>query len=193
MQKRELPVDWRKLGIDVEIFPRNAIASKPIASSVMDYLVTSGLPSWCAPHLYFGPTAGVYLPPLAEWQWAVDWNESAYSVAVAKFPDSYVLGAAQDDEPIVLLPGDSAIYKLSDTGSSLEILNTSPEKLSRTVYAFAEVVEEAVSVNSAAFIESCVPHTLVEEFIAKFKRLEPSLWQQNSIWQEWASQTCDNA
>jgi len=44
MQKREVQVDWRKLEIDVEVFPRNAIASKPLSTSVIDYL-------WQAPDI----------------------------------------------------------------------------------------------------------------------------------------------
>lgn len=185
-------MDWSQFEIDIERFPREIFDYEKVAPEVAEYLTTSGLPSWCAPHLYFGSFDDRFLPLLSEWPWADDW-EKGYKLAVASHPNVCVIGSAQNHEPIVVLPRETAVHVFSETGSKLRLLNSSVGNLSRTVFAFAEMVEVAVANDAKSVIESRVPHALVDGFIRTFGDLEPGISEANSVWQEWAHETCKNA
>lgn len=185
-------MDWSQFEIDIECFPREILDDKEVAPEVADYLITSGLPSWCAPHLYFGSFEDRFLPLLSEWGWADDW-EKGYKLAVLSNPNAYVIGSAQNHEPIVVLPREIAVYVFSETGNKLRLLNSSLGHLSRTIFAFTEMVEVAVANDTNALIENRVPYTLVDGFIRTFGDLEPGIFKANSVWQEWAREKCKNA
>ncbi|MFZ6673085.1 SUKH-4 family immunity protein [Undibacterium sp. Xuan67W] len=185
-------MDWGKFEIEIERFPARSIEGKNIAAPAKDYLENVGLPSRCAPHLHFGSFSNVYLPLLSEWPWADDWRNS-YQVAITICPNAYVVGSAQHDEPIVLLPDNTSVHIFTEAGEQLQRLNTSLENLASTVFAFAEMVECATIECSSSVSECRVPYSLAEIFINKFLALEPSLRESNSPWVLWTNERCKNA
>lgn len=173
-------------------FPIGSFEQKNISSISQDFLITTGLPEWVAPHLYFGEFNDFYLPILSEWAWQEDWKES-FQLAVEKNSDVYVIGCAQDSEPIVLKQNDPAVYIFSPCGTQLNLLNSSLKLLLETIYHYSEMVNNAISENENAFIKNAIPTALFKRFIETLNRIEPRLNASNSVWLLWASAKTENA
>ena len=183
-------VQQNDFGLEIEAFPLSAFENKNINNQVKSFLSSTGLPSWCAPHMMFGSFGDVYLPKLSEWSWSEDW-EKPYECALANYSESYVVGSAQDHQPIILLPNDPAIYIFSTCGQCLHTLNTSLDNLLQTILYYAEMVELAIASDSSAFTESRMPTRLAKEFELKFCKRESTI--SDSAWVYWANERCTNA
>ena len=164
-------------------FPKHILTMLSITSPNSEYLVEVGLPSWCAPHLYFGDFEGVYLPQLKAWEWRREWMES-YDTAVTNYPLSLVLGTAEHDEPIVLLPNKPEVFVFDTAGEKLQFLNSSISSLGLVLSLFANLVELSVSKDQNSVVQKMVPKVLVNNFIDELHRIET----RNSLWVSWAEQ-----
>jgi hypothetical protein len=183
-------VQQNDFGLEIETFPLSAFENKNINIQVKSFLSSTGLPSWCAPHMMFGSFGDVYLPKLSEWSWSEDW-EKPYERALVNYPESYVVGSAQDHQPIILLPNDPAIYIFSTCGNYRHTLNTSLDNLLQTILHYAEMVELAIVNDGSAFAESRMPTRLAKEFELTFCKREPTI--SDPIWVYWANERCINA
>ncbi|MDT8991458.1 SUKH-4 family immunity protein [Curvibacter sp. APW13] len=173
-----------------EAFPVDSLGQKALTQVNRDYLQQEGLPDFCAPHLYFGPFGGIYLPPLPEWPWAADWKGWQASVLCA--PQAYVLGAAQHEEAIVLIPNDSGVYLFSESGTDYRMLNSNVDCLAKAIFAFAEMAEAAWRHDENAVPERRIPQALVTAFSDKIREIEPRIPIADSLWVQWASDKSSN-
>ena len=183
-------MNWRKFDIDITIYPSDCAMNERIHPSIITRICDQGLPSWCAPHLYFGDFDGRYLPVISEWSWAGDWG-SAYYHASKIAPSCMVLGVAQEGNPIVILPNDPSIYLFSPDGMRIEKLNSSIDEMTAFLYAFTEMIEEAVMENENAFSENTIRTALIDSFIAKISAYASQ--KECNIWKTWAIQKGVNA
>lgn len=177
-------MNWSQFDLVAEAFPVDSLGQKALTQVNRDYLQHEGLPDFCAPHLYFGPFGGIYLPLLPEWPWAADWK--GWQAAVLCAPQAYALGSAQYGEAIVLLPNDSAVYLFSESGAGYRMLNSNVECLAKTIFAFAEMVETAWRDDEKAVSERRIPQALVTAFADKHQEIEPRLPTAESAWVQWA-------
>ena len=177
----------------LETFPAASVKEKNIDQSSQYFLTNIGLPGWCAPHLCFGPFEEIYLPLLVEWPWKEDWEKS-HKIAIQSYSNVYVIGSAQENEPIVIKPSNPEVYIFSPCGTQLFLLNTNlNNKLLESINLYAKMVELAIKTNRNAFIDGEIPLILLNKFVKSFTGLEPDIKTQSSVWLNWAYAKCKNA
>lgn len=167
--------------IEVFPFPQSIKLLPDIHKLTVNFLVESGLPCWCAPHLYFGDFDDVYLPRLKDWSWGKDW-ESSYSIAATNYPDALVLGSAQDGEAIVLLPNKQEVFVFNYSGTKLLKLNSTIEGLRQSITSFEKLVERTISLERDTLISTSVSSRYINEFHNELRNIEPS----ETVWLLWA-------
>ncbi|EJG0707155.1 SUKH-4 family immunity protein [Vibrio parahaemolyticus] len=167
--------------MELSFFSKNILTIQDVPAQSSKYLVEIGLPNWCAPHLYFGDFEGEYLPQLKSWRWACDWPEG-YDSAASKYPNVYVLGSAQGNEPIILLPNCPEVFVFDNKGCELKFLNSNVQSLGLVITEFERLVEFAVSKDQNALDQEIVPRSLVSEFLDIVGDIE----QRETVWTSWA-------
>ena len=173
---------------DIELSP---IAQEVIDSiSLLDCdkvtLSTYGFLGWVAPHLYFGEFGdGEVFPALKNWSWKADWHVDL-KLDDSEFDSWLVFGSGPDNQPIIIKPFSSAIYLLSSS-LELKVLNSNIKNLIDTSSAFADMISDAIRLDSDSFTAKRIPVKLVDTFIAKFKIIEGAS-TPSSIWVKWANE-----
>lgn len=174
--------------MEVSRFSNSILKLQDVPTKTANYLVEVGMPTWCAPHLYFGDFEEEYLPQLKNWGWACDWPEG-YDSAVSKYPNARVLGSAMGNAPIVVLPNNPKVFIFDDKGCEVFFLNSDVQSLSRVIEKFESIVETAVSEDQDALTNNTIPGTWINSFLDQIRGIE----QSSTVWSRWAKACGKNA
>lgn len=172
---------------DIELSPivQEVIDSLPLLDSDKATLSDYGFLGWIAPHLYFGEfEKDEVFPVLKNWSWKADWNVDP-KLDISEFDTWLVFGSGPDNEPIIIKPYSSTIWILSNS-LELEVLNSNMKNLIETSSAFADMISDSIKLDSNSSAKR-IPVKLVDNFIAKFNRIEGAS-VPTSIWLTWANE-----
>ena len=137
-----------------------------VSGDTAAFLVTTGLPEWCAPNAHFGPIG----------------EDSTELPSQQIGTMTYVgLGEDRDDNLIALALEAGDIWALPASGIRVYIA-ANVRELSSSLHAWQACVNAAVAEDSQAFVESRVPLRFLESFVSWASALNPGLIGHGSFW-----------
>ena len=150
---------------ETEPFPHESLDGVGLTNENIQCLRITGLPSFAAPHLYFGEFDGVYLPSIEEWTWLEDWGNADILRNNSTIGTYRVLGSSQDNAPIFLKPNDSRVYTFEEGRREEVVMSSCIKSLLDILNAYAVMIDKALEETTANVVESkVVKASVMNEF-----------------------------
>lgn len=159
----------------LSIFPKKEIKETMWSNDTIVFLTQVGIPTYAAPHFYFGDFDNQFLPLLSNWPW----RKQSYERTLK----AWVIGSAPDESPICILENEQLyIYK---TSQDKQLLNNSLSQTIGVIVAYAVMVDKAISeCGENVFWENSIPEKLISEFEEKLLSIDEHCYCKSSFWTE---------
>lgn len=157
------------------IFPEEKITGIMCSNATRTFLTRTGIPTYAAPHFYFGDFDGRFLPLLCDWPW----RKQSYD----KNLKAWVIGSAPDESPVCILENEQLfIYK---TSRSKQLLNNSLPQAIGVFSAYADMIDKAIAeCGENVFADNRIPMNLIAEFEKNLFSIDPDITLKTSFWLE---------
>lgn len=156
------------------VFPKDMTGDLKLSNDALVFLAQTGIPTYAAPHLYFGEfDDGQFLPLLKDWSW----RKQAYE----NEPKAWVIGCAPDESPVCIMEnGQIFIYR---TSRDRQLLNNSLPQLIGALVVYAIMVDKTVSERGDdAFMTNDIPEHLIDEFEKELLVVDGDCCMTSSFW-----------
>ena len=157
------------------VFPKEKLSGIKCSKDTLIFLTQTGIPTYAAPHFYFGDFEGRYLPALCDWPW----RKRQY----AKNLKAWVIGCDPDEFPVCILEyGQLFIFK---TSQDRQLLNSSIPQAIEAFAAYAVMIDKAMAeCGEDACISNNIPEYLISEFEQRLFSIEKSCCFNSSFWRD---------
>ena len=158
------------------IFPEEKLCGIMCSDDTLTFLTRTGIPTYAAPHFYFGDFDGQFLPFLCDWPWRKHSCERNLKARV--------IGSAPDESPVCIMENEQLfIYK---TSRNKQLLNNSLPQAIGVFCAYAVMIDKAIAGcgDDVITADKIIPKGLIAEFEGKLFSIDPNACRMASFWTE---------
>lgn len=166
----QLPISSPPMSVQVfdefSLYPKARLSEFSLPDSYQEFLVRTGLPTWCAPNIYFGERG----------------DERQILPSLEKDGRCFLgLGEDRDENPIAIDLADYSVWDLSSDGP-LRYVASEVISLSTALYQFQKCVNAAVEVDRRAFTRNRISAGSMAPFLSWAAIHDPKMLEPGAFW-----------
>lgn len=151
---------------EFSVYPKARLSEFSLPDSHQEFLVRTGLPTWCAPNIYFGERG----------------DETQILPSLEKDGRCFlVLGEDRDENPIAIDLADYSVWDLPNCGP-FRYVASQVMSLSTALYQFQRCVNAAVEVDRRAFTRNRIPVSSLAPFLSWAASHDPKMLEPGAFW-----------